>query len=144
MAYTTHWQADNKAAEKNSLKGGSILCSQQVILSKLRTHLLSVHRKPGAQSPLITFTYISLSGVWVPASTPFFSLPSKVLQALPQPRRVELRSMYSRANRPGLRFLTHFALVRGFLEGSKRCLFFQLVPLLFYLNPSATRRLSVG
>lgn len=40
-------------------------------MSKLRTHLLSVLRKPGAQSPFIAFTYISLSGIQVPASLPF-------------------------------------------------------------------------
>lgn len=85
----TKWQ------KENLLKEGHILCSSAAVFSNLGNHCLSVCRRPGAQPPPGPSVYISLPGIWIPASTPFSPCHTRMLRALPHPRMVGLRSICS-------------------------------------------------
>lgn len=114
----TKWQ------KENLLKEGNILCSSAAVFSNLGNYYLSVCRRPGAQPPPGPSMYISLPGIWIPASTPFSPCLARMLRALPHSRMVGLRSICSGARQTWVQGCT--LLYWDFLEHSRRPLFVRL------------------
>lgn len=114
-------------------------------MRNLGKHRLSVRRKPGTQPPPKPSTYVSLPGIWVPASTPCFlpTLHPQGAQSSPlaQDGGAHVHVLWSETD---LGSGMHSALLRGFLEGPRRSSLPLACPLLVRLNPSVTQRLLLG